>query len=309
VITRVPGVTAGHFTDSENHTGCTVLLFDPPAVGGVDVRGGSPGTHQTDLLRPEFRNHEVHGLVFSGGSAWGLQTASGVMRFLAEQGKGLAMPIGRIPIVPAAILFDMGAAVRRPNADDGYRAAAAASSAPLAEGPVGAGTGATVGKLLGLKHRSPGGVGVGGVEWPDGTIVAALAAVNAFGDVIGADGEIIAGTRDPSGTGFYKGPWPPPGYDPRAGFSTPESGAGNTTLVAVVTNAPLTKGDCTRLAIAAQDGISRAVKPAHTAVDGDAVFAFTLGKGAPPDHFRMATLGAAAADAVSEAIRRAVGPR
>jgi L-aminopeptidase/D-esterase-like protein len=304
VITEIAGVTAGHFTDREAHTGCTVVLFDPPAVGGVDVRGGMPGTRQTELLRPEFRNHEIHGMVFSGGSAFGLATADGVMRWLAEHDRGFKTPVGTIPIVPAAILFDLGASTRRPGADDGYRAAAGASKAALEEGPAGAATGASVGKLLGLQHRSPGGVGVAGVRLEDGAIVAALAAVNAFGDIVGADGEIIAGTRDPSGAGFYKGPWPPPG------FRMPAYGqAENTTLVAIITDAPLTKGDCTRLAISAQDGIARAVRPAHTAVDGDVVFAFTMGKGVPPDHFRMAVLGAAAADAAAEAIRRAVRPR
>jgi L-aminopeptidase/D-esterase-like protein len=284
-------------------TGCTVVLTGPAgAVAGVDVRGAAPGTRETDLLDPVNTVERVHGIVLAGGSAFGLDAASGVMRWLEEHGTGFDMRVAKVPIVPAAILFDLsiGDARIRPDAGCGYRAAAAASDAPVPEGNVGAGAGATVGKARGLERAMKGGVGSAAILQPNGVVVAALAAVNAYGDVIDpATGAVVAGVRTDDGRGFA---------DLRRMLrSGSTAGPGlreNTTLVVVATNARLTKAQATKIAQMAHDGLARAIWPVHTPADGDTAFA--LATGMSDARVSVLDIGALAADAVSEAVLRGV---
>lgn len=298
-LTDVPGIRVGHWTDAEARTGCTVVLLpDDGAVAGVDVRGPAPGTRETDLLRPGRLVERVHAICLCGGSAFGLGAADGVMRFLRERAIGLPVGPARVPLVPAAVLFDLGTgSVAWPGPDEGYAACLAATAGPPAEGRVGAGTGATVGKLLGPDRASPGGVGTASVRLPSGAVVAALAVANAVGDVHGHDGRPLAGALGTDGqpleawrTVLETGrPQPPP-----AGAST--------TIAVVATDARLDKAGCRRLAEAGQDGIALAVRPAHTLFDGDAVFAVSAGAAeADP-----VSLGIAATEAMWRAIERAV---
>lgn len=274
-ITDVPGIRVGHWSDRRAITGCTVVLPDRPAVAGVDVRGGAPGTHETDLLRPGNLVQEVHAVLLTGGSAFGLEAASGVMRFLSERGRGFPFGRGVVPIVPAAVLFDLGIGRpdRWPDMTAGYRAAAAARRS-TAEGSVGAGTGATVGKALGPERAMKGGIGTASESSLHGLVAGALAAVNAAGDVIDpATGAIIAGARDDAG-GFADAV-----EVLREGrIWQPEVAAQNTVLVVVATNALLTKEQANRLATVCHDGIARAVRPAHTPSDGDVVFTMATGE-------------------------------
>jgi L-aminopeptidase/D-esterase-like protein len=299
-IVEIPGVRVGHWTDLVARTGCTVILFPPPgAVAGVAVRGAAPATRETDLLRPGNLVERVHAICLTGGSAFGLAAADGVMRYLRERGVGF--PAGRhhVPIVPAAALFDLevGAAGIVPGPDQGYAACLDAErDEPPAEGAVGAGAGATVGKLLGLERSCPGGVGTALVRLPGGPSVGALAAVNALGDVVDRGGRVVAGARDEAG-GFVDG-WRAllEGRSRRPTF-------GNTTLGLVVTDAALDRARCRRLAEVAQDALALAIRPAHTLYDGDAVFAASVGEVAA----EPTALGAAAVEALRTAIERAVG--
>jgi L-aminopeptidase/D-esterase-like protein len=289
-ITDVPGIRVGHWTDAEARTGCTVVLLpDEGAVASVDVRGPAPGTRETDLLQLGRLVERVHAICLCGGSAFGLGAADGVMRFLRERGVGLPVGPARVPLVPAAVLFDLGTgAVAWPGPDEGYAACLAATGGPPAEGRVGAGTGATVGKLLGPDRAHPGGVGTASVRLPSGAVVAALAVANAVGDVHGRDGRLLAGVdgwRTLLDTGQVR---PPP------------AGA-NTTIAVVATDARLDKAGCRRLAEAGQDGLALAVRPAHTLYDGDAIFAVSAGE-AEADPIG---LGTAAAEAMWQAIERA----
>jgi L-aminopeptidase/D-esterase-like protein len=303
-LTAVAGLAVGHFTLTERPTGCTVILAESGAVAGVDVRGPAPGTSETDLLNPVNTVDQVHAIVLSGGSAFGLDAASGVRRFLEERGVGFDMGIARVPIVPSAILFDLRVGTNpkiRPNAECGYNAAAAATVGPVAEGNVGAGAGATVGKLFGPNRAMKGGLGSAALALPNGVIVAALAAVNAAGDVIDpADGKVVAGVRTPDGKGLA---------DVRVLYRTgatavPANSGENTTLGVVATNARLTKAQATKLAQMAQAGLVRAISPAHSPIDGDTVFALATGtRNQPAD---LGVLGALAADALAEAILRGV---
>jgi L-aminopeptidase/D-esterase-like protein len=273
-ITDVPGISVGHWTDVDAITGCTVVLPDRPAVAGVDVRGAAPGTRETDLLRPGNLVRAVHGVVLAGGSAFGLDAAGGVVRYLRERGVGFAFGAGVIPIVPGAILFDLniGSADRWPDAEAGYAAAANASpSCP--EGSVGAGTGATVGKTLGPERAMKGGVGTASERTSGGLIVGALAAVNASGEVIEPrTGRMLAGARRDDGT------FEEMTEALRAGtFWRPEAPIEDTVLVVVATNADLTKEQANRLATVCHDGIARAVRPAHTQGDGDIIFTLATG--------------------------------
>jgi L-aminopeptidase/D-esterase-like protein len=300
-ITDVPGVAVGHFTDARRPTGCTVVLVRAGATGAVDVRGGAPGTRELALLDPVNTVDVVHAIVLAGGSAFGLDAAGGVMRFLEEQGVGVAVGPVRVPIVPAAILFDHGVGDGRirPDAEAVYAAARAASGGKVAEGSIGAGAGATVGKMWGHDRAMKGGVGTSSLRLPDGTVVGALAAVNSFGDVVGEDGRVIAGARSADGTRL----------DPAlaglmAGRVPLQALAGaNTTLGVVATSAPLTKAAATRVARMAQDGLGRAIVPAHTPFDGDLVFVVATARSAPAD---VLVLGALAAEALAAAVRRAV---
>ncbi len=274
-ITDVPGIRVGHWQDRRAITGCTVVLPEWPMIAGVDVRGGAPGTHETDLLRPGNLVQEIHAIALAGGSAFGLESVHGVMRYLVERNIGFSFGRGVVPIVPAAILFDLGIGRhnRWPDADAGYRAASNAR-AVTAEGNVGAGTGATVGKALGPEHAMKGGIGTASERSHDGLIAGAIAAVNAAGDVIDpATGATLAGAR---------------GDDGRIEDATeimregrlwqPEIAAQNTVLVVVATNAALTKEQANRLAVVCHDGLARAVRPAHTPSDGDVIFTLASGE-------------------------------
>lgn len=301
----IPGVRIGHHTMSERPTGCTVVLFDGGAVGGVDVRGSAPGTRETDLLNPGNLVDRVNAIVLSGGSAFGLEVASGVMRFLEERGEGFVVreePRTIVPIVPQAILFDLFVGDDpsvRPDAACGYAAATAATGDNVAEGSVGAGAGATVGKLRGLQHAMKGGIGIASLTLANGLTVTAIVAVNALGDVIDpATGRVVAGVRDDDGSLM----------DARLvlrGGATIRSGIGeNTTIGVVVTNAALTKVQVTKLAQSAHDGLARAIYPIHTMYDGDAMFAAATGSF--EGEISMLTLETLVADVVARAVIRGV---
>ena len=271
-ITSVSGIRVGHYTDREAATGCTVLLCKSGAVGGVDVRGSAPGTRETDLLRPTVLVREVHAVLLSGGSAFGLDAASGVVRFLEEAGVGLEFGGAKVPIVPAAILFDLGVITDRirPGADQGYIACQNASSGPVAEGSVGAGTGATVGKLLGMDRAVKGGVGTASVDLGDGLMLGAIVAVNALGGVYDPDtGRLVAGPRGEDGATMQDAVELMTSPRFKGGGHAPPA---NTTIGAVATNARLSKEQANKLAAVAHDGLAMAVRPAHTMSDGDTLF-------------------------------------
>lgn len=274
-LTEVPGVNVGHAGDERALTGCTVVLFEGGGVAGCDVRGSAPGTRETDLLRPGALVERVDAVLLAGGSAFGLDAAAGVMRWLEERGAGFPAGGWRVPIVPAAVIFDLGVGDPRvrPDAAMGYAACAAAGGGPLAQGSVGAGLGATVGKLLGMAGAMRGGIGNACVRLGDGVVVAALVVVNAFGDVRDPEtGRRLAGARDPS-TGR-------PVDTERHLLEHPHrraEGGMNTTLGLVATDARLDKAAARKVAEMAHDGLARAISPVHTLVDGDAMFAVSLG--------------------------------
>jgi L-aminopeptidase/D-esterase-like protein len=305
-LTDVNGIRVGHWTNLEAGTGCTVVLFPEGAVAGVDIRGGAPGTRETSLLDPTCVIDKVHAVLLSGGSAYGLSAADGVMRWLEERGYGFDVGVARVPIVPTAILFDLPIARAdvRPDAAAGYAACEMASAEPVAQGTVGAGTGASIGKVLGFANATKGGLGSASVRLEGGLIVAALVAVNAFGDVIDPSTQrILAGARNPDGAGFA---------DSMACLARENDGllarvaeqrfGQNTTLAIVATNAALSKHQATKVAQMAHNGMARVIRPIHTMLDGDAVFALSLGK-AQAD---VSLLGELAAEAVSKAIVNAV---
>src|SRR5512143_1573281 len=310
-ITDVPGIEVGHAQDDDALTGCTVVLCRQGAVGGVDVRGGAPGTRETDLLDPLNLVSTVHAVMLAGGSAFGLDAASGVMRYLEEQGIGFNTGAGLVPIVPAAILFDLqvGRADVRPDAAMGYRACMAASARQVAEGNAGVGIGATVGKILGLGQAMKSGLGTASIALERGIVVGALAAVNALGDVVDpAAGAIVAGARASAGASLNPGE---PGYFAETqnvmkmllGMAPLSFSRDSNTVIGVVAvNAALTKPQATKIAQMAQDGVARTIRPAHTMFDGDTIFALGTG-GTDAD---VSTLGAFAADVLSQAILRAV---
>jgi L-aminopeptidase/D-esterase-like protein len=301
-LTAVPGIKVGHFTLSQRPTGCTVILVEAGATAGVDVRGAAPATRETDLLRPGNLVQVAHAIVLSGGSAFGLDTAGGVMRYLEEKRIGFEFGRSHVPIVPAAALFDLsvGDGAIRPAADCGYQAARIASPAPVPEGSVGAGAGATIGKAAGAGGAMKGGIGSAAVTLPNGVIVAALVATNGFGDVVDpATGTIVAGARAADGRTFIDARKLLRKGDIR--FGTPGQ---NTTLGVVATNVVLTKTDATRVAEMAHDGFARAIVPAHTPVDGDTIFA--LATGSRTGGADVGQIGALAADVMAEAIVRAV---
>lgn len=300
-ITDIDGILVGHYTDAGNATGCTVILCPPDgAVGGVDVRGPAPATRETDLLRPGHLVERVNAVLLTGGSAFGLDAASGVMRFLEEKNIGYDTGVARVPIVPAAAIFDLavGSAKVRPNADAGYRACVAATSSAVAEGRVGAGTGASVGHLLGPRFTSPGGLGTASQHIGKGVIVGALVVVNAFGDVVNPrTGEIIAGTRKP-----VVGGWLDSADAIKSGVAQTILARTHTTIGVVATNAALTKEQANLVAMMAHDGFARAIRPAHTLYDGDALFVLSAGK----KEGDVTAIGHTAAEVVAEAIVRAV---
>lgn len=310
-ITDVRGIEVGHAQDDEALTGCTVVLCRKGAVGGVDVRGGAPGTRETDLLNPVNLVEKVHAVVLAGGSAFGLEAAGGVMKYLEERKIGFNTGAAKVPIVPAAILYDLniGRADVRPDPAMGYGAASSASSSAPAEGNVGVGTGASVGKMFGLSLATKSGVGTASIHVGRGVIVGALAAVNAWGDVVDPrTNEIIAGLRSGrvgplrvGGKGYFA--------DTLAMMKKPLGRTllrfatrANTVIGVVATNAKLTKAGASRVAQMAQDGIARTIRPAHTLLDGDTVFALSTGARKAD----VSTVGAFAAEVMVEAILRAV---
>jgi L-aminopeptidase/D-esterase-like protein len=303
-ITDVQGIQVGHYTDSEGITGCTVVLCEGGAVGGVDVRGSAPGTRETDLMRPLNLVQEVHAVLLTGGSAYGLDAAGGVMRWLEEREIGFNVGVGVVPIVPAAVLFDLaiGDPKARPDATGGYQACQAATSGPVTEGSAGAGTGATVGKLLGPKFATKSGLGTASVKIGKGIVVGAIVVVNAFGDVVDPDtGTIIAGTRKPVVGGFVNTV-----KQMQGDLGQTVLGFANTTLAVVATNGYLTKEAANKMAQMAHDGLARSIRPVHTMFDGDTVFALATGK--PPRKgggANPSVAGAAAADVVARAVVRA----
>jgi L-aminopeptidase/D-esterase-like protein len=310
-ITDVSGIEVGHAQNDEALTGCTVILCRKGAVAGVDVRGGAPGTRETDLLNPINLVEKVHAIVLAGGSAFGLDAASGVMKYLEEKKIGFNTGVARVPIVPAAILFDLslGRADVRPDSAMGAQAAASASSSPPAEGNVGAGTGASIGRMFGTSLGMKSGLGTASMDIGGGVIVGAIVAVNAVGDVVDPkNGEIIAGLRSgkigplrigkkdsfantlemmktPLGRGVF-------GLTSRS----------NTVIGAVATNAKLTKAQATKVAQMAQDGFARTIRPAHTMLDGDVIFALSTGS----KKADVSIIGAFAAEVMAQAILRAV---
>jgi L-aminopeptidase/D-esterase-like protein len=300
VVTAVVGVRVGHWTDAAAGTGCTVVIPPLGTVAAAEVRGGGPATRETELLTPLASVHSVAALLLTGGSAFGLDAAAGVMRWCEEQGLGHDTGVARVPIVPAACIYDLGvtANARRPGPDDGYAACQAAREGPHALGSVGAGTGATVGKLKGEAGWCKGGLGAGLRRLHDGVSVAALAVVNAWGDVLDEGGEVLAGAFDPE-SGFV-------GAAGRVIDFPPEhprlAAPGSTTLVCVVTDGVLDRAQAGVVARMAHAGLARAVSPSHTPLDGDAIFCLATGT-TPASSF---SVGVAAAEATSSAIRDAV---
>lgn len=297
-ITDVPGIRVGHDTDLEAGTGCTVVLCEPAAIGGVDVRGGAPATRETDLLRPLHLVDQVHAILLTGGSAFGLDAAGGIMRFLEEQQIGYDVGVARVPIVPAAAIFDLGfgSALVRPNAESGYRACQQASTEATPQGNIGAGTGATVGKMLGPAFAMKGGLGSASTTLADGTVVGALVVVNAFGNIIDVQTQqVIAG-----------------GGDPLPLDASPDSTSlfGNTTIAVVATNASLTKEEANKVAQMAHNGLAQVIRPAHTFFDGDTVFALGSRTQRSVDlaahAYQTSMIGAAAAKVLAQAILNGV---
>ena len=301
-ITDVAGIEVGHFTDPRRPTGCSVVIAREGAVAGVDVSGAAPGTRETDLLAPGNLVEQVHAIMLAGGSAWGLEAATGAVRWLEEHGVGLDVGVGRLPLVPAAVLFDLhvGDMKVRPDAVAGYAACAAATHKPPAEGNVGAGAGAVVGKMFGLQHAMKGGVGTASVTVA-GVTVGALIVCNAVGDVVDPDtGRPLAGARAADGLTLR---------DTRHALLRGEPphpllAGSNTTIGVIATDARLTKVQAQRLAVAGHDGLARSINPVHTMSDGDTLF--TLSTGHVPHHPGMMVLATMAAEAVARATVRAV---
>jgi L-aminopeptidase/D-esterase-like protein len=298
------GFAIGHWTDAEGATGCTVVLAPPETRGGVDVRGGGPGTRETDAIGPFAGTSEVSAVALCGGSAFGLAAADGAVRWLEEHGRGYETSAGLVPIVPAAVLYDLaeGDAGARPGPDAGYAASEAASEGVPERGRVGAGTGAAVGKILGRDRSAPAGIGYAAVRSGTGETVAALAVVNAFGDVIGEDGKILAGPREEAGemtstVALIAAMAGPPDWT--------RLEERNTTLVCVMTDATLDKAACARVARMASSGVARAVDPVFSDVDGDVVFCLSSGTGGA-DRFTPISIGTLAATVTAAAIRDAV---
>ena len=299
-LTDIAGIRVGHVSDFEAITGCTAILCEAGAVGGVEIRGAASGTEETPSLSPQHVDPVAHGILLAGGSAFGLEAASGVRRYLESRGAGVTTPYGKVPIVTAAVLYDLGVgkAHVRPNLAMGEAAALAATTDAVAEGAVGAGTGATVGKFFGMAQAMKSGIGSYTVALPGGVLVAALVVVNAFGDVRDpATGKIVAGARKAPNSGEFA--------DTEAQMKLhkpPELVRHNTTLGVVATNARLDKVAATKLAQLAGLGMARTIYPVNTTLDGDTVFALSAGDRSGD----IDMLGSAAAEAMARAILRAV---
>jgi L-aminopeptidase/D-esterase-like protein len=308
-MTRVPsltdleGVLVGHYTLTERPTGCTVITSSEPFVAGVEVRGGAPGSRETELLRPENSVEQIDAIFLSGGSAFGLDVATGISRYLEEHGRGFDVKVAKVPIVCGAILFDLllGDPRIRPGADAGYKAISSAGPEQVLQGNVGAGAGATVGKMMGLEYAMKGGLGSWALSRPDGLKVGALVAVNATGDIVDPEnGTILAGARTKDGKGFVDVM-----RELRAGYQPGSPFSGNTVIGVVATNAGLTKAQCTKVAQMTHDGLARSICPCHTPWDGDAVFAISTGTW-DSEAADTGVIGALAADVMSAAVIRGV---
>jgi L-aminopeptidase/D-esterase-like protein len=299
----VPGVLVGHAQDLNGLTGCTAIICPENTIGGVDQRGGAPGTRETDLLHPMRIVQTVDAILLSGGSAFGLAAADGVMRWLEEQGRGYQTTVARVPIVPAAILFDLdvGSPRVRPNADMGYMACQTASSRAVYQGCVGAGTGAKIGSIMGIMRATKGGIGSASVHLGEGLVVAALIAVNTVGDVVDEQGKIMAGLRNSPDSREFTGTLNFLRELAAAQIKTPITGGTNTAIGVVATNAKLDKEDTNKVAQMAHDGLAQAVRPAHTPFDGDTIFSLSTGE-LPAN---VGVIGAFAAEVVAEAVRNA----
>jgi len=301
-ITDIRGLKVGHHTEAGRPTGCSVVLCEAGAVAGVDVRGAAPGTRETDLLNPQNVIEQVHAVMLCGGSAFGLAAADGAMRWLEEHGHGVQVGPSRVPIVPAAVLFDLwlGDARIRPGADSGYAACEAAHGMAPAQGSVGAGAGASIGKLFGIEHAMKGGIGTASLT-VGALTVAALIAVNAIGDVVDpASGRVLAGAR----AGDGRTPRDSMAHI-RAGTLPERLLAGMATTIGVVaTDAQLTKAQANKLATMAHDGLARSINPVHTQGDGDTLFALATGTSGKPG--QMTVLGALAAEVTMRAVLNAV---
>ncbi|MDQ3460365.1 MAG: P1 family peptidase [Deinococcota bacterium] len=297
-LTAIEGLEVGHWTDSAAQTGCTVILCpEEGCVASGDVRGAAPGGRETALLEPEKTVERIHALVFSGGSAFGLAAATGVMRYLEERGVGFETAYGRVPIVPAAVIYDlnMGSARVRPDEAAGYYAARQATAEPVASGRLGAGAGASCGKLFGFEYAQPSGLGSSAVE-VGGATLAALAVVNPAGDIVDLEGEVVAGAAGPDGSR-------PKGGSMTGNMTGSVIPIGNTTLLAIATDAPLSKAQCKALASSAHAGIARVTRPSHTVGDGDTSFVLSTGRGAAAP---LMLLSIAVQEVVAAAILRAV---
>ena len=302
-ITDVSGIKVGHFTDSRRPTGCTVILTGSGAVAGVDVRGAAPGTRETDLLDPKNLVQQVHAILLSGGSAFGLDAATGVMKFLEERGIGYDVGVTKVPIVPAAILFDLtvGDAKIRPDAMAGYQACNNASDQLFTEGNVGAGAGATVGKLFGMSRAMKSGIGTASIKLPVGITVGAIVAVNAVGDIFEPRiGKLIAGARSPDGKKLLGTMEAIVGGEDLP----PLLGGMNTTIGVVAVDAKLDKAQCQKIAQMAHDGLARTINPVHSMYDGDTIFALSTGEST--ENINVTLLGAASAEVMAQAVIRAV---
>jgi len=303
-ITDIPGLRVGHAQDKQAATGCTVVLCPPGTLGGIDVRGSAAGTRQTDSLHSSHFVDEVHAVLLSGGSAFGLDASGGVMKFLEAQGIGYQTSAGKVPIVPTAIIYDLGLGNSgvRPDQDMGYQACLNQQSGKIEEGSVGVGTGACVGKILGIRWATKGGVGTSSMVDPGGRIVAALVAVNAFGDVFDpGSGKILAGARDPEyPTRFIN----TSARIRQRGFALPrrDPRMQNTTLGVMATNVLLTKREAIKVAQMAQSGLARTISPIHSTVDGDLMIALSAGDH-PGD---VDAVGLMAQEVVAAAVLRAI---
>ena len=302
-ITDVPGLKVGHYTLTERPTGCTVLICEAGATAGVDVRGSAPGTRETDLLSPIHSVQQVQAILLSGGSAFGLDAASGVVRYLEEHNLGYKIGnLGVVPIVPAAILMDLGVGnfKIRPNADAGYKACLAAGTGPVPEGNVGAGAGATIGKMFGPKFAMKSGLGTASIKIGDtGIVVGALVAVNAIGDVVHPEtGKVIVGARSEDGKSFRNSM-----AAIMNGYRVITQDGTNTTIGVVATNAPFNKTQMTKIAQMAHDGYARSINPVHTMADGDTIFSMSTGTAKVKAD--LSAIGAIAATVMARAVVRA----
>jgi L-aminopeptidase/D-esterase-like protein len=296
-LTDIPGLRVGHWTNLEAATGCTVILCPAGgAVAGVDVRGSAPGTRENQLLNPVNFVQKIHALLFSGGSAYGLAAADGVMRWLEEHDFGLDVGVAKVPIVPAAVIFDLGTGDprTRPDSAAGYAACERASDAPVAQGNVGAGTGATIGKVLGFNHATKGGLGTASRRLGSGLMIAALAVVNAYGEVIDPrTNELVSGVRNPLGEGLV-----PALRTMETIYGQTWAGLANTTLGVIATNAALSKAEATKVAQMGHDGLARAIRPVHTMFDGDTVYTLSTGD----QKADVNLIGALGAEVLAEAV-------